>query len=215
MRKTNFFNGGDCIILTYTHIKDELVEKMMPYLKAGADWKGTCAHPSLEMIKPEVLKGKEIHTNIRNPWERCHSQWRFAANHWDLSMRSSHQKVITSIEEKHGIDLKHLYLPEKWEDWSFQDWWEYRHHQKGSLYNVTHPITGYATQREYIKGYDVVCCDVKAFNHLPKVNESRVVRDYRKDYTPEMIQEVADWYKDDIDYWGYDFDTGATRNVVC
>jgi hypothetical protein len=31
-------------------------------------------------------------------------------------------------------------------------------------------------------------------------------------YTPETIQIVADWYQDDIDMWGYDFDTGANKN---
>jgi hypothetical protein len=35
---------------------------------------------------------------------------------------------------------------------------------------------------------------------------------YRDIYTPETIQIVADWYKKDIDTWGYDFDTGPTRN---
>ena len=35
---------------------------------------------------------------------------------------------------------------------------------------------------------------------------------YKDLYTPETIQIVADWYQKDIDTWGYDFDTGPTRN---
>jgi hypothetical protein len=35
---------------------------------------------------------------------------------------------------------------------------------------------------------------------------------YTDIYTKETIQLVADWYKKDIDYWGFDFDTGATKN---
>ena len=31
-------------------------------------------------------------------------------------------------------------------------------------------------------------------------------------YDDRTIQIVADWYKADIDMWGYDFDTGAQRN---
>ena len=36
---------------------------------------------------------------------------------------------------------------------------------------------------------------------------------YMDIYTPETIQLVADWYKADIDMWGYDFDTGAQKNI--
>lgn len=35
---------------------------------------------------------------------------------------------------------------------------------------------------------------------------------YKDIYTKETIQIIADWYKKDIDYWGFDFDTAATRN---
>ena len=35
---------------------------------------------------------------------------------------------------------------------------------------------------------------------------------YKNIYTPETIQIVADWYKEEIDYFGFDFDTSATRN---
>lgn len=214
LRKTNFVNGGDCMIIDYRHCNDDFVEQAMGLLELGADWKGVGIHVKLEYIKPEVLEGKTIYTNVRNPWEKAHSQWRFASNHWDSVLRDSHNKVIQTIEQKYEITLKEHYLPEKWEDFSFQDWWEHRN-KVTPIFNVTNPIMGYATQCEYIKGYDVVCHDTRAFSHMPKMNPSKVVRDYRNDYTPEMIQEVADWYKDDIDHWGYDFDTGATKNVVC
>ena len=35
---------------------------------------------------------------------------------------------------------------------------------------------------------------------------------YQDLYNEKTIQIVADWYKDDIEMWGYDFDTGAQRN---
>ena len=35
---------------------------------------------------------------------------------------------------------------------------------------------------------------------------------YKSYYNKDTIQVVADWYKRDIDHWGFDFDTGATRN---
>ena len=35
---------------------------------------------------------------------------------------------------------------------------------------------------------------------------------YKDLYTPETIQIIADWYKDDIEFWGFDFDGGPTKN---
>ncbi|WP_321339941.1 hypothetical protein [Breoghania sp.] len=38
-------------------------------------------------------------------------------------------------------------------------------------------------------------------------------RDYKDYYTPRTIQIIADWYKNDIETFGFDFDTAATRNT--
>jgi hypothetical protein len=35
---------------------------------------------------------------------------------------------------------------------------------------------------------------------------------YTDYYNDKTIQIVADWYKKDIDYWGFDFDSAAQRN---
>jgi hypothetical protein len=35
---------------------------------------------------------------------------------------------------------------------------------------------------------------------------------YKDLYTDKTIQIIADWYKKDIDHWGYDFDSSATKN---
>jgi len=36
---------------------------------------------------------------------------------------------------------------------------------------------------------------------------------YKDLYTPETKQIIGDWYKEDIDFFGFDFDTGATKNI--
>ena len=36
---------------------------------------------------------------------------------------------------------------------------------------------------------------------------------YRDIYNDKTIQIVADWYKKDIDTFGFDFDTAATKNI--
>jgi len=59
--------------------------------------------------------------------------------------------------------------------------------------------------------------DLCSYFNLPTMTRARNVTGlnegtYMDMYTPETIQIIADWYKSDIDMFGYDFDTGATKN---
>ncbi|WP_412506783.1 hypothetical protein [Roseovarius sp. SYSU LYC5161] len=49
---------------------------------------------------------------------------------------------------------------------------------------------------------------------LPVQNRSRVSseRPWRDHYDDRTRQIVADWYSEDIDFFGFDFATGATQN---
>ena len=44
-------------------------------------------------------------------------------------------------------------------------------------------------------------------------NVTSIKQDYKDLYDAKTIQEIADWYKEDIEYWGFDFDTGARKNT--
>lgn len=46
---------------------------------------------------------------------------------------------------------------------------------------------------------------------LPFKNKSKDV-DYRTYYTEEQKQRVADWFRLDIERWGFDFESGAMKN---
>jgi hypothetical protein len=60
--------------------------------------------------------------------------------------------------------------------------------------------------------------DLCRYFSIPEMSRARNVTamnegTYRDVYTDKTIQIVADWYKADIDMWGYDFDTGAKKNI--
>lgn len=46
---------------------------------------------------------------------------------------------------------------------------------------------------------------------LPYMNQGKKV-DYRTYYTEEQKQKVADWFRTDIAYWGFSFESEATKN---
>ncbi len=88
-------------------------------------------------------------------------------------------------------------------------------------------IMGWQNQLDYITDINrKVQCDILRFENiehelsaymerkiqLPYRRRSNA-KDYRKFYTDITQQIVADWYKDDIDYFGFNFDTSATKNT--
>ena len=90
------------------------------------------------------------------------------------------------------------------------------------------PIRSWNTQYDYVcDEYDIVRCDILRLEYIDyelvsylqlntpyiaKENVGEYKRNYQDYYNEQTIQIVADWYAQDIDYWGFDFDTSATKN---
>ena len=143
----------------------------------------------------------------RNPWDRVVSRYFFA-------------KKVIEVEKKepvgkHNIDSFEHFLEERFE-WGGKDFYWHR------------AIRGWFPAVDHVCDTEgVLQCDMIRFEHLnddlcayfdiDEMSRARNVTDlnkgsYRDLYTDKTIQIVADWYKDDIEMWGYDFDTGATKN---
>ena len=143
---------------------------------------------------------------IRNPWDRVVSRYFFA-------------KKVIEVEKKeprgkHAIE-------------SFEAFLEERHIWGNQKYMWHRAIRGWYPAFDYVtdvKGK--IRCDLLRFENLNEdlckyfnlqtMSRARNVTalnpgSYRDLYTPKTIQIVADWYKADIDTFGYDFDTGPTK----
>jgi hypothetical protein len=152
---------------------------------------------------------------VRNPWDRVCSRYMFA------------KKVM----EYEGTQ------PEKYADTSsFEAFLEERHIWGGQEYLWHRAIRGWYPAYDHVSDEEGKNrCDILRFENYnedvklyfgllenPEArNITRVPNDkgktgygtsYRDIYTKDTIQIIADWYKKDIDYWGFDFDSGATRN---
>ena len=164
-------------------------------------------HARWRDVNPQLTSQTQAFAVIRNPWDRVVSRYFFA-------------KKVIEVEKKGDPSYADIS--------SFEAFLEERHKWGGEDYMWHRAIRG------WYPAYDHVCdddnnirCDILRFEHLNEdlcsyfnLNEMSRARNvtalnsgsYRDIYTNETIQIVADWYKKDIDTWGYDFDTGPTKN---
>lgn len=144
---------------------------------------------------------------VRNPWDRVVSRYFFA-------------KKVIEVEKKepigkHKIDSFEQFLEERFEWGNMQYMWH-------------RAIRGWYPAFDYVTDEDGnIQCDIMRFENLnddlcayfniPEMSRARNVTalnkgSYKDLYTDKTIQIVGDWYKKDIETWGYDFDTGPTKN---
>lgn len=159
-------------------------------------------------IKPSLKTSMDCFAVIRNPWDRVVSRYFFA-------------KKMVEIEGKdpvgkYKLDSFEHFLEERL-DWGEEDFFWHR------------AVRGWYPQKDYVVDANGnLKCDILRFEKLnqdvcfyfkiPTMTGPRNVTGmndgtYQDLYTSETIQLIADWYKDDIDYFGFDFDTGATKNI--
>lgn len=150
---------------------------------------------------------------VRNPWSRTASRYMFGrqnASQWreDDPRR---KYILTASFEDFVIEQKILPIP--------------RHPDMPWM----GPLSSWFDQLVWIrdKGGNVAC-DCLRLEHLsddlnayldrqvkiPRQNVTARKYDYRSMYDDNLIQIIADTFKDDIEYFGFDFEGGATRNIA-
>lgn len=145
---------------------------------------------------------------IRNPWDRVVSRYFFA-------------KKVIEVEKK--VDPSYADVS------SFEAFIEERHKWGSEDYMWHRAVRG------WYPAFDHICddagnvrCDIIRFEFLnqdlckyfniPEMTRARNVTalnpgNYLDLYTKETKQIIGDWYKKDIEYFGYEFGYGPTKNT--
>lgn len=152
-------------------------------------------------------------TVIRNPWSRLVSQFRFGRK------LMTEQKVT-----KNGSG---------WQlHWSFSEWVSFLDSNKNNplfLSTNSHSTTqNIQTQKSYVvneAGIPVVDVlrfenfneDTMAYLNLseplrPRNVTEKIHHDYKSYYNDDTIEWVKNHFKEDIEHFGFSFDSGATKN---
>ena len=141
---------------------------------------------------------------VRNPWSRLVSLYNYAdyiANEPDLKTTWYAKPKISWDEYMDRMD-------------SFK---------MTPNYFWIHPYDHWALQSDWLPTKEKV--DILRYENLqedlnlyfgkqielPYLNKGKEA-DYKSYYTEEQKQKVARWFKLDIERWGFDFETGATKN---
>lgn len=164
-------------------------------------------HARWRDYKSSLTDSYQAFAIIRNPWSRVVSRYMFA-------------KKTIEVEKKVPNDYADIS--------SFEAFIEERHKWGNVDYMWHRAVRGWYPQADYVTNKDNnIRCDCLRFEELDTVikqyfqlsdmsrsrNITNLLKGSWKDlYTRQTIQIIGDWYKKDIDMFGFDFDTPAQKN---
>ena len=153
---------------------------------------------------------------VRNPWDRTYARYTFM-----MKVIDRNRKYSDNYSRK-----------------TFNEFLEERHEWGNLPYFWYRVIHNWYPQKDHVTDKDGNNrCDVLRFEHYQhdtttylnvdnvkyhNVSNGEIIdnrkavisrKNYRDAYNDKTIQVIADWYKNDIDFFGFDFDTTATKNI--
>lgn len=189
------------------HKSAEYTRGLIETMKRTGDHHGA-EHARWRDLDPTYRNRYPAFAVIRNPWDRVVSRYFFA-------------KKVIEVEQK--VDPSYADVS------SFEAFLEERHKWGGEEYMWHRAVRGwYPAYDHVIDTNGKVRCDMLRFEYLNEdlcryfglmsMTRARNVTalnpgNYLDVYTKQTKQIVADWYKKDIEYWGYEFGTGPTKNT--
>lgn len=165
-------------------------------------------HARWRDLNPNYTGKYKAFAIIRNPWDRVVSRYFFA-------------KKIIEVEKK---------IPASYADVSsFEAFLEERHKWGNKDFMWHRAVRGWYPATDHVTDLqgNLVCDmisyenyepDLLEYFNLTEMSRARNVTalnsgSYMDMYTPKTIQIIGDWYKKDIDMFGYDFNSGPTKNT--
>ena len=208
IRRSDALRGKIILATPKVHKSEEYSQAVLNTMNANGDHHGF-EHARWRDLSKQYTLYHDCVAVIRNPWDRVVSRYFFA-------------RKTTFVEKKADAPIGKYKLD------SFEHFLEEREQWGNMEYMWHRAIRGWYPAHDYVTDeMGNIQCDIMRFENLnqdlcmyfkiPSMTRARNVTglnkgSYKDLYNEKTIQIVADWYKDDIETWGFDFDTGATKN---
>lgn len=177
--------------------------------------KPSYGHARVRDLSQSTIENHQLFCVVRNPWTREVSKWAFMLFHVKSKRKQWQQR--SDLCKRYKIDNTQE---------GFANYLKMYNEFHSEEYVWLHACETFFPQYSYMTNhYGNNNCDVLRFENYiedtnaymgTKLNLSHINKstgyEYSEYYTPETIQTVADYYKLDINVFGYDFDTGPSLN---
>ena len=157
-------------------------------------------------VDPNVTNRYTAFAIVRNPWSKVVSRFLFAKQAIERGHVKESYADTRSLE--HFIQGRYDWglKPLTWYR-AIRGWWPQKHHVKDNEGTVVCDILT-------LENLNIEAPKYLGVDSMPRArNVTSIKENYKDLYNAKTIQEIADWYKEDIEYWDFDFDTGARRNT--
>jgi len=205
IRSSNLLKGRVSIATPNTHKEGhaDAVKKKMAETKDHQGYE----HARWRDIDSKYHQSHKFFAIIRNPWDRVVSRYWFAKKVIEVEKKEdSTYADVSSFEAFLEERFKWGNVPLMWHR-AVRNWYPAFEHVRNDAGDVMTDILRFENYNEDVCQY----FDIKEMTRARNVTALNP-NSYKDMYTPETIQIVADWYDVDINTWGYDFDTGPTKN---
>ncbi len=185
------------------HISPEYTNNLLKTMNKYNEHHGY-EHARWRDLKESLKNGKSF-AIVRNPWSKVVSRYTFM----QLAFKLGSKYVEKSL--------------------SFEEFLEERHTWGGKEYFWHRAIKGWYPQLEHVVDDDMnLRCDILRFEYFnedvmkyfnlktplnPRNVSNIIKRDYKGFFTPITQEIVADWYKKDIEFFGFTFEGTATQHI--
>jgi hypothetical protein len=208
IRRSPMLNNRIMLAGSNIHKSPEYSQAVLDKMNSLGDHHGF-EHARWRDVHPSIRDRNNAFAVIRNPWDRVVSRYFFAKKVIEVEKKVSKQYADVSSFEAF-LEERHKWGNEKYM-WhrAVRGWFPAFDHVSDDSGRVRCDIIRFENlNTDLCRYFNLV--EMSAARNVTAINKGT----YRDVYTDKTIQIVADWYKKDIEHWGYDFDSGPTRNTM-
>jgi len=197
-------------------IKPDHLKKMKKVMEKYGEHVGSgMQHARWRDIKPNITSTHIAFAIIRNPWSKVVSRYTF--NQSVIERKNKHTKGYKSQTFEEFIEDRHVWgnIPYYWHR-AIRNWYP----QKDHVVDENGHLQCDILRLEFFDEEVVKYLELKSVPEKRNVSNGKIVKNkivnqksYKDFYTEKTIQIIGDWYNEDIEFFGFDFDTPATKNL--